>query len=140
METPSQSPRPDGGASERWILVVDDEPAIQNVLQLSLTRPGWEVRVAGSAAQALATIESSPTPPSLLISDVLMPGLDGLELTRRILARVPDIKVIITSGHLTDSSWWPNDLREHCFLPKPFSSRELFAAVQDAFSDFGPLS
>lgn len=137
----SCNPQPnEGGASERWILVVDDEPEIQHVLELTLTRPGWKVRVAGGAEQAFGAIEAAPTPPSMLISDVLMPGLDGLELTRRILARVPDIRVIITSGHLTDSSWWPNDLRDHRFLPKPFSSQELFAAVQDALGDFGPAN
>jgi DNA-binding NtrC family response regulator len=129
-----------GGASERWILVVDDEPEIQHVLELTLTRPGWVVRVAGGAEEAFGALDAASTPPSLLISDVLMPGLDGLELTRRILARVPNIKVIITSGHLTDSSWWPSDLRDHCFLPKPFSSHDLFAAVQEALGDFGPVN
>jgi FixJ family two-component response regulator len=64
-----------------------------------------------------------------------MPGIDGLELTRRLLARLPQLKVILISGHLMDLSWWPTDLREICFLTKPFSNDQLIQAVKQAIAE-----
>jgi DNA-binding NtrC family response regulator len=118
-----------------WILIVDDEVAMQEMLETILSSSGWTVRTAGDATQAIAIIESAQTAPGLVISDILMPGVDGLELTRRIVAKVPGIKVILISGHLTNLSWWPTDFREHRFVPKPFSPEQLLGAVRDAFTD-----
>ena len=69
----------------------------------------------------------------------MMPRIDGLELTRRMLTRVPKLKVILISGHLTDLSWWPTDMREHRFLSKPFSNGDLVTAVQEALADDQPI-
>ena len=124
-----------GTSRAPWILVVDDEAAIQEMLGTILSISGWAVRTGNGAAEAMAVIESAPTAPGLLICDVMMPGVDGLELTRRIVARVPGIKIILISGHLTNLSWWPTDFRDYCFLPKPFSPEELLNAVRDAFTD-----
>ena len=55
-----------------------------------------------------------------------------MELTRRMLAKIPKLKVILISGHLMDLSWWPTDLREICFLTKPFSNDQLIQAVRQA--------
>jgi len=73
--------------------------------------------------------------PSLVICDVLMPGIDGLELVRRMCARVKGLNVIFISGHLTDVSWWPEDLKDHRFLPKPFENAQLLGAVKEAIGD-----
>jgi two-component system, cell cycle sensor histidine kinase and response regulator CckA len=121
--------------SKRWILMVDDEPAMQRLVETILNDQGWTVRLANGGVAALAALEGGGGPPSLLICDVLMPGLDGLELTRRLLAKVPDLKVILISGHLADVSWWPTDLREHRFLTKPFTRDQLIAVVSDLLSD-----
>jgi FixJ family two-component response regulator len=61
-----------------------------------------------------------------------MPGVDGLELIRRMCARTAGLNVIFVSGHLTDVSWWPADLREHRFLGKPFDNAQLLAAAREA--------
>ena len=121
-----------------WILVVDDEPAIQNLIEAILAATSWPARIANSATQAMATIDAAASPPALLICDILMPGLDGLALTRRIVARVPGIKVILISGHLTNLSWWPTDFREYRFVAKPFSPDQLLGAVQDALINSPP--
>jgi FixJ family two-component response regulator len=63
-----------------------------------------------------------------------MEGMDGLELTRRLLARIPKLKAIIVSAHLTDVAWWPEDLRGHPFLGKPFKNEQLVAAVRTALA------
>jgi len=119
-------------APARWILLVDDEPAMRQLIETVLETQNWQVKVAEGAASAMATISAAATPPTLMICDVLMPGIDGLELTRRMLAKIPKLKVILISGHLMDLSWWPTDLREICFLTKPFSNDQLIQAVKDA--------
>ena len=116
----------------RWILLVDDEPAMRQLIETVLDTQNWTVKVADGATAAMATIAAAATPPTLMICDVLMPGIDGLELTRRMLAKLPKLKVILISGHLMDLSWWPTDLREICFLTKPFSNDQLIQAVREA--------
>jgi two-component system cell cycle sensor histidine kinase/response regulator CckA len=133
MATPDQKPQSSSlSSSSRWILLVDDEPAMRQLIETVLDTQNWTVRVADGAPAAMATIAAAPTPPTLMICDVLMPGIDGLELTRRMLAKHPQLKVILISGHLMDLSWWPTDLREICFLTKPFSNDQLIQAVKDA--------
>src|SRR4051812_43063519 len=112
MESPA-SPSAPVSSNSRWILVVDDEASILPLLGTVLEQYGMPIREARNGDDALAAIEQATTPPFLLICDVLMPGIDGLELTRRLLARLPQLKVIFISGHLTDISWWPADLHEH---------------------------
>jgi len=120
-------------SSGRWILLVDDEPAMRQLIETVLETQSWVVRVADGAASAMAMVSAaSSNPPTLMICDVLMPGIDGLELTRRLLAKLPQLKVILISGHLMDQSWWPTDLREICFLTKPFSNDQLIQAVKQA--------
>jgi DNA-binding NtrC family response regulator len=119
-------------SSSRWILMVDDEPALLRLAEAVLTAHGWRVETAADANAAMKAIASASTPPALLICDVLMPGVDGLELTRRLLARLPGMKAILISGHLTEMSWWPTDLREQRFLTKPFSNEQLVNAVSES--------
>jgi DNA-binding NtrC family response regulator len=131
-------PSSQGQPPARWILVVDDEPAMRSLIEIVLQGQGWNVRTAGGAEEAMDTIRASSEPPAVVVCDVLMPGVDGLELTRRMCARVPGLSVIFISGHLTDVSWWPSDLREHRFLAKPFENVFLVDAVRDALNDITP--
>lgn len=122
------------GARPPWILVVDDDRAILELIEMILTGEGWTVRPAASAALALASVAEAGTPPALLICDVMMTGMDGLELTRRLLIQFPPLKTIIISAHLEDVSWWPKDLAACRFLPKPFHNDELVRAVREALA------
>lgn len=125
------------GAVAPWILVVDDEPSIRRLMEFVLKTQGWNVFTADGSAQAMQALQMAVHPPTLVICDVLMPELDGLELVRRMCARIPTLNVIFVSGHLTDVSWWPSDLKEHRFLPKPFENAQLVNAVKDAISQVG---
>jgi DNA-binding NtrC family response regulator len=127
---PAQPP-----ASTPWILVVDDEPAILRLIESVLQGQGWTVFAADTGEKALDALKSAAHRPSVVICDVLMPRIDGLELTRRLLAQAPDLKVVHISGHLTDLSWWPTDMREHRFLAKPFSNDDLVASVRSALAE-----
>jgi DNA-binding NtrC family response regulator len=113
---------------------VDDEPSMRHLIDLVLKKQALAVQVAGSAETALEMVKRMGSPPTLVICDVLMPSIDGLELVRRMCGRFPGLNVIFISGHLSDVSWWPTDLREHRFLAKPFENAHLLAAVDEALS------
>lgn len=122
------------GVRPPWILVVDDDKAILDLVEMILKAEGWTVRPAASATLALASVDQAGTAPALLICDVMMTGMDGLQLTRRLLIRFPQLKTIIISAHLEDVSWWPSDLTGCRFLPKPFHNDELVQAVREALA------
>jgi DNA-binding NtrC family response regulator len=117
-----------------WILVVDDEPSMRLLIEVILKGQGWTVVCADGAEAALGELKKRALPPEVVICDVLMPGLDGLELVRRMCARLPKLNVIFISGRLSDVSWWPTDLKEHQFLAKPFEKIQLITAVREALA------
>lgn len=125
------------GASPRWILVVDDDQAILDLVEMILRAQGWSVRTALSAKAAMANVADAGAPPALLICDVMMTGMDGLELTRRLLTQFPKLKAIVISAQLEDVSWWPRDLATLPFLAKPFHNDELVEAVREALAGQG---
>jgi DNA-binding NtrC family response regulator len=135
--TPSAT-APNSTKAEPWILVVDDESSMRMLIGIILQSMGWTIQVANGGEEAMAALKAAARPPSLVICDVLMPGIDGLELVRRICARIPGLNVIFISGHLTDVSWWPTDLRDHRFLAKPFDNAQFIAVVREALSGAGP--
>ncbi len=133
MNKPSPSPTPSVATPPaRWILVVDDEPNMRQIIEMVLKKEGWTVKTAGGSEEAMEAVKAAASPPSLVICDVLMPKVDGLELMRRMCGRLPGLNVIFISGHLSDVSWWPTDLREHRFLSKPFENSQLITAVGEA--------
>ena len=118
------------GAGET-ILVVEDESGVRAVIEASLARFGFRPIVAGGPAdveRALATIETSP---AVLVSDIVMPGLDGRTLATQLLERFPGIGVVLTSGYDPDADGTPtlDDIPGAVFLPKPFEPGALAAAV-----------
>jgi DNA-binding NtrC family response regulator len=129
--------KPKESSSRPWILVVDDEPSMRLLIEVVLKSQGWNTVCADGANAALDALKSMPEPPEVVICDVLMPGLDGLELVRRMCSRLPSLNVIFISGRLSDVSWWPTDLREHRFLAKPFEKAQLITAVREALADTG---
>jgi DNA-binding NtrC family response regulator len=127
--------KPNESSSRPWILVVDDEPSMRLLIEVVLKSQGWNTVCADGANEALDALKAMPEPPEVVICDVLMPGLDGLELVRRMCSRLPALNVIFISGRLSDVSWWPTDLREHRFLAKPFEKAQLITAVREALAD-----
>jgi two-component system cell cycle sensor histidine kinase/response regulator CckA len=108
-----------------WILVVDDDAPIRQLLTHALKSETMDVVTAEDGNRALGQLDERSTAPLMAIIDVLMPGMDGLTLARKLLARLPRTKIVLMSGHLNEASWWPTDLREITFLPKPFRIAEL---------------
>src|ERR1017187_10210252 len=110
------------------ILVVDDEPQITRVLRTSLQGTGHEVTVAHDGVDALGKFLKSQ--PDLVITDLAMPGMDGIELTREIRER-SDVPIIVLSVRSNDSSKVAAlDEGADDYITKPFSIQELLARVR----------
>ena len=106
----------------RMILVVDDEPALREVLAAILADEGHPVVTARDGQEALELIESAP--PAVLVSDVTMPRLDGLSLVRRLRERGLDVPVVLVTARPVRV-----DLPGVRVLPKPFALDELVDMV-----------
>ncbi|MBW2312576.1 MAG: response regulator [Deltaproteobacteria bacterium] len=110
------------------LLLVEDEDAVRRLVTRMLERHGYEVEVAGDGAQALRFAAQPGESVDLLISDVVMPGMGGPELARRLRTRWPELRVLFVSGYPRD--FRPGDAPdEHAFLAKPFSQDQLLNAV-----------
>jgi len=110
------------------ILVVDDEPQITRVLRTSLVSNGHEVTVAQDGAEAMELFLRAQ--PELVITDLAMPGMDGIQLTRAIRERSP-VPVIVLSVRSQDSQKVAAlDEGADDYITKPFSIQELLARVR----------
>ena len=113
--------------SRTRLLVVDDEPAVLDLVVCALSTQGYEVVAVPSPAQAL---ELAKVPPyfDLLLSDVNMPGLRGPELAEQIAQACPSIAVVLMSGQATRQAL-PEGAR---FVSKPLLLTELYSRVESA--------
>jgi two-component system cell cycle sensor histidine kinase/response regulator CckA len=119
--------------AERSVLLVEDEEAVRRLTERALQRAGWQVSTVDSAEAALEWLRrprDSANPPSVLISDIMLPGMDGTELVRTVRADWPDLPAVLVSGY-TDSALL-GDLTTQgvSFLAKPFRLRDLVACVE----------
>ena len=105
------------------ILVVDDEPDLRFVLRRVLERAGHDVVEAGNGADALTSVRRSP--PDLVVTDVMMPVMDGVELIRRLRCdpATRDIPIVAVSSHGYLAA------AADAVVAKPFRSSGLLAAV-----------
>jgi two-component system, OmpR family, alkaline phosphatase synthesis response regulator PhoP len=112
------------------VLVVEDEPDIMLTIRLALQADGYEIVGAGSGEDALAIFAENP--PDVTVLDVALPGIDGLEVVRRIRAdpRLAAARIIVTSAHVSgDVRRLAQALGCSAYLTKPFSTQELSATL-----------
>ncbi|HEX2141404.1 MAG TPA: response regulator transcription factor [Candidatus Limnocylindria bacterium] len=109
------------------VLLVDDDPTLLSVLSRRLSREGLEVRTASSGSAALAELDRAW--PALLVVDLMMPGMDGFELCRRV-KRIADLPIIVLSA-VDASESKVRALEEYAedYITKPFNPDELVARV-----------
>ncbi len=116
-------------ARDDIILVVDDEPAIVTVVQERLTREGFAVRAVASGEEALADVERNP--PDLVVLDVMLPGIDGFEVLRRLRTTGYDVPVVVLTAKDEDIDKIVGlELGADDYLAKPFNPRELSARIR----------
>jgi two-component system cell cycle sensor histidine kinase/response regulator CckA len=125
------------GAGET-VLVVDDEPAVRLVTKRILQRNGYTVLEASGGQEALRVLREHPGPIQLLLSDVIMPEMNGREVAERVRQRRPGIKVLFMSAYSPDAITHDGLLEEGAaFLRKPFEIGPLLQAVRRALDAAG---
>jgi PAS domain S-box-containing protein len=116
------------------LLLVEDEPAMSSLIAVMLEGMGYTVLTASSAAEALRLVEGRPI--DLLITDVVMPGMNGRDLAEQLLAARPGLPRIFISGYPDDtiSVLYPVETGAH-FIAKPFTLDELATTVRAALDE-----
>ncbi len=113
------------------ILIVEDEPAIQEVLKFNLGLHGHEVLVAGSAEEASRMLHGPL--PDLILLDWMLPGMSGVDLAKRLRAdaRVRDIPIIMLTARAEERDKVLGlEIGADDYITKPFSPRELMARIK----------
>lgn len=116
-----------------WICVVDDEPEVRDALTDVLRNAGYGVQSFRDGSDALEAIESALEPPRLVLLDLVLPNLSGLEVLRRIRVgrRVPDVPVLMITGMEVNAAYfhpWP----VAGVLRKPVAADALLEALANA--------
>ncbi|AWW75077.1 hybrid sensor histidine kinase/response regulator [Erythrobacter sp. KY5] len=130
-EVPRKPIAPVSEASSEWsvggkILLVEDEDMVRVVAERALSRAGFQVTPCAGGEEGLAAIEGEDGF-DLVVSDVVMPGMDGPAMVREIRKARPDIPVLFMSGYAEESLRKDIDIPNMHFIPKPFS----VAAISD---------
>ena len=113
------------------VLIVDDELNIRRVLAAMLAREGYEVTAAADGEQALAVLQKTPV--HVVVTDLIMPRLGGLELLARVAAEFPDVPVIVITAHGTvDSAVQALKAGAFDYITKPFEQEELKKVIAKA--------
>jgi len=113
------------------ILLVEDEPGVRSFARTVLSRHGYHVLEAESSEQALAQLEGYNGALDLLLTDVMLTGIDGGQLARRLASRTPNLRIVFMSGYADPAV--EQALPHGCdLLEKPFTAHTLLSRVRDA--------
>ena len=125
--TPASGPIVRGSET---ILLVEDEDEVRAVARRVLSEAGYTVLEAANAAEAIDVFDRAPQSVSMLVSDVVMPGLNGHELSQILRHRVPQLPTLFVSGYSFDARGDLEELDDSSFLPKPYDPAELARRVR----------
>ena len=124
--------------NELWgtgtVLLVEDEPMVRTVAERALTRHGYKVLTANNGEDALEILGQGEKV-DLLVSDVVMPLMDGPTMVREARKSFPDMPILFMSGYAEEQLRKSIDIDNVAFLPKPFSVQELAEAVRLALAE-----
>ena len=119
------------GPGGELVLVVDDEAAICKITEIILKRSGFQVMTAMSGPEAVAVYEQRGNEINVVLTDVSMPGMDGVALTRALRLLNPMVKVIASTGHADETRM--AELRAIAvsgLINKPYDSRKLISSIR----------
>jgi CheY-like chemotaxis protein len=112
-------------------MVVEDESSVRELTSVVLRRAGYEVTAVGDGAEAMARLEDHPVSLDVLVTDVVMPGMSGIDLAERVIDRFPDVGVVLLSGYNAETLDLDRVVRRGAtFLSKPVTSGDLLDAVR----------
>jgi DNA-binding NtrC family response regulator len=127
-------PQTESSGSE-CVLVVDDEPSVLSITCALLARSGYEVLQADCGQRALEICGTCKQRIDLLLTDVMMPKMQGPQLAELLAAQYPEMRILFMSG-FQDNRCQPNTSRTAVrMLAKPFTPEKLLAAVRAALDE-----
>jgi two-component system cell cycle sensor histidine kinase/response regulator CckA len=103
------------------VLLVEDEDMVRAVAERALVRAGYEVKACASGEEGLAAIDEHGVAFDIVVSDVVMPGMDGPAMVRAIRAKLPNMPVLFMSGYAEEQLRRDIDIPDMHFIAKPFS-------------------
>src|SRR5579871_3724098 len=117
------------------ILLVEDEEGLRQLNARGLASRGYTVLEAGNGVEAIEVLEHSDRPVDIVVSDVVMPEMDGPTLAKELRTRNPNLKIIFVSGYAEDAfeKNLPDDVKFN-FLAKPFTLKQLVATVKETMA------
>lgn len=120
----------DNGARAAIVLVVEDNAQVRRTISRSLRGNGWAAVEASDSYEALEIIESRPGTISLVITDLVLAGLNGLELAKRIERKEPGMRMVFMSAYGDDPWGLRAAVPDENFLQKPFALTDLLEIVR----------
>ena len=133
-DTQQTAPTPDVTGQDT-ILLVEDEEAVRSFAARALRMRGYQVLEADGGEEALAIVQNQTQTIHLLITDVVMPNMDGPTLVRAVRRLRPDMKIMFMSGYAEEAFRRNDEKAEDLhFLPKPFGLKQLAAKVKEVLS------
>jgi two-component system, cell cycle sensor histidine kinase and response regulator CckA len=137
----TSSPDASGQEPRQVVLVVDDEQGLRDLICRTLQAEGYRTLEAGHGAEALEVIETSPHPVDLVVTDVVMPGMDGRELGRRLAQRWPDLPILYISAYEVNDIFRRGSPRDSApFLQKPFPMDGLVTTIRSLIERRSPAT
>ena len=121
------------------VLVVDDEQGLRDLVCRTLQAEGYTTLEAAHGGEALEVMETTPETVDLVVTDVVMPGMDGRELGRRLAQRWPDLPILYISAYDVNDIFRRGSPRTSApFLQKPFPLEGLITTVKDLIANRSP--
>lgn len=125
-------PRTSSPTGTETILLVEDEDMVRRMTRVILERNGYRVLEASCGQDALEISRSHPDPIHLILTDLTMPNMSGLEVVEALARQIPDARAIFMSGYIEAPAAYERvDVRQFDFLPKPFSTAALVHKVRE---------
>jgi DNA-binding NtrC family response regulator len=139
---PAVAPAPGSAAPHEKVLVVDDDPMILQFVSTTLEQAGYRVTAVTSADEALSSYVAAGSDPfCLVLSDVVMPRANGVDLARRLLTHNADARILFMSGQVSpDFARADFADRDFDLVSKPFRPEGLLRAVRGALDRDRPMS
>jgi two-component system, cell cycle sensor histidine kinase and response regulator CckA len=125
------------GPKETIILVAEDDPVVRNLVSTMLLKESYVVLTAKDGVEAMELCEAFKDPLHLLLTDAMMPRMNGLDLAAAVRRMRPEMKVIVMSGYTIDTIRTENSA--DAFLRKPFVPPALLRCVQKVLASDGPV-